>query len=264
MKALILFVFFGLSYANPLYPYERTAVFPFKVEGFKNVSFQLKSDQMRELQKSLIGSDVLIANINEFMDKFIQNTDALFKRKNMDPMPMPEVYEEMSADILWLIPYKGFIDMYYGSLTGPSTIYRKGDSIVSYDKDTEYLRLKVPISFKTLQFSYIFTVSFPLIFTSHGRADGGVTDLDMNIAIGVNFVTGLISLDEYTITNSGHISISFHTTGLLPNWTWNLMLNACTALLNGYILEILQSVVEGTLTSAINVLNTIIQNILNA
>ena len=103
-----------------------------------------------------------------------------------------------------IITYHGELDLTNGWLSDVSTIHRGGDVLATYDTDVKFLEITVPIGFNDLQFTYDYSAKIMGLGPA-GYIDGQVTDLAVEVKIGVDPVALVLSLDEFNIVHAGFV-----------------------------------------------------------
>nr|XP_015835604.1 PREDICTED: uncharacterized protein LOC103312896 [Tribolium castaneum] len=199
------------------------------------------------------------AILNEYADKIFQNIQNLMIHGGFDPIEMPDMHTGFNYTLI--ITYHGELDLTHGWLSDLSTIHRSGDVVVSYSSNTKYLEITVPIAFDDLQFTYDYSAKIMGLGPT-GGIEGKANSVGVRVKIGFNVETLEASLDEFSITNSGRITFHFNGNALI-DWLLNLLTDVTTILLKRVILLVVENVIKGGLSAAIDAINEVINGFLN-
>ncbi|EFA03851.1 uncharacterized protein LOC660232 [Tribolium castaneum] len=209
----------------------------------------------KTLDKTKSGTEAII---NDYADKIFANLHDLMIH-GFDPIEMPDQHSGFNYTLI--ITYHGELDLTHGWLSDISTIHRGGDVVVTYSSNTKYLEVTVPIAFDDMQFTYDYSAKIMGLGPT-GGIEGKIAKLTCEVKIGFDVEAIQASLDEFYITNSGHIT--FHFNGnVLVDWLLNLLTDVTTILLKEVILLVVEGVVRGGLTSAVDAINDAINGFLN-
>lgn len=255
MKFLLLCcALLGTALAGPV----ETTVKQIKLDEEQIQGLKILKEKIENYEGNLMDDEVLTAEINEWADKLFTNVDKLMIKKHFDPIVMPEVHEEIDYYIS-----SCYYSLWNGQLTGPATLGRDGHALITYNKTDKQLKFAIPLAFQHLDFEYRWAVKLIWFVGYNGIAGGDVKNLEMRIAVGINFDTFMLSLIEYKVVDSGHITINFSGLPFLWSWWVYAIANASTAALNRIILNMVENMVKEPLGQMITVLNTVIQGILH-
>ncbi|XP_044267281.1 uncharacterized protein LOC123013047 [Tribolium madens] len=199
------------------------------------------------------------AVINEYADKIFTNLRVLMIHGGFDPIEMPDQHSGFNYTLI--ITYHGELDLTHGWLSDISTIHRGGDVVVTYSSNSKYLEVTVPIAFDDMQFTYDYSAKI-MGLGPRGGIEGKISALTCEVKIGFDVDKIHASLDEFYITHSGHITFHFNGNALV-DWLLNLLTDVVTVLLKEVILLVVEGVVRGGLTTAVDAINDAINGFLN-
>ncbi|KAJ8952618.1 hypothetical protein NQ317_000955 [Molorchus minor] len=93
-----------------------------------------------------------------------------------------------------------------------------------------------------------------------GQIIGKVEKLRINVQLSFNFTSYNATLDNFDITNTGKLSLSFKA-NVLTDWLANILTTVVTTFLHPVIIGVIQSIVKGGLQAAVDAVNNFIHGI---
>ncbi|CAG9829934.1 unnamed protein product [Diabrotica balteata] len=202
-------------------------------------------------EKSSSGN--ITAELNEFLDKVLENVGNYIINHGYDPFPIP--------DTVLNLPITGSITLKKGWLRDLSMIKRYKDTDVIYSSAEKKLKMVFSLQFQELQFVYNYITNY-LLLTIKGDVEGKIENVIIEAALNFDFNTYNATLDNFDIMNTGSIDIHFSGNDLI-DWLTNMMTGVVTAFLHPLILSIIQNVFKGTLSDLVDAVNEIIHGILH-
>ncbi|KAL3266067.1 hypothetical protein HHI36_010254 [Cryptolaemus montrouzieri] len=175
----------------------------------------------------------------------------MLKRENLDTMPVNDVDKRF----FW-----GHLKLTEIQVNGIASLFRCGDFELTYEHDTEQLRVEFHLGFDELGFgcSYRTTV---LGIGPHGQITGKVKNLEMELSLIIDLDLLEATVQKYKITKSGHIKIDLHGHPLTDWWN-DIIINSATTIFKGIIEHTVDNMVTQFLTSLVDEIDSILEIIL--
>ncbi|KAK9869501.1 hypothetical protein WA026_003254 [Henosepilachna vigintioctopunctata] len=207
--------------------------------------------------KSFKYGETITVTVNKFIDKLLAEAEKHFQEEGVDPLLLPDVEEKIRKKI-GFIHYKGSVKLTSINVKKLSSLYRSGDSAVSYDTSSKKARLDIPLKLNKLDVSCDFRAKLPPIKT-HGSITGEMKDVNMIMSIGIDFNTRKAFSMQYKITKSGSIKVHFHVHKII-NWLMNLIGNTATKMFKSKIINKLDNVLNKLIQKIVDDINHIISD----
>ncbi|XP_068903973.1 uncharacterized protein [Tenebrio molitor] len=257
MRKLILAALLAASICA--YPHKHNYHIVYDTVEFKNwpsytpKKINVSTEKLREALfcNTTTPRDDIHDTVNACADKLFEYVDQLLA-EHLDPLSLPDMHTGFNYTLI--ITYHGELDLTNGNLGDFSSIHRGGD--IDYSKDDQKVTLTLPIAFDDLAITYDYSAKIMGLGPT-GGIEGSVTDLAMEVTFGFDYVNLLITLEDFTITNSGHIDFKF-TGHALIDWLLNLLTDVVTSLLKKVILSVVEDVVGGALEAIVDEINSIL------
>ncbi|EFA08506.1 uncharacterized protein LOC662311 [Tribolium castaneum] len=144
-------------------------------------------------------------NVNACIDKLFSIVDG-FIAKNFDPLPLKDMHAGFNYTLI--ITYHGELDLTNGKLLGFSSLHRTDDATYNYDLLAQTATIAVGFGFDQLGFTYDYSAKI-MNLGPIGGLEGSVTDLGMNLELEFDFKNKALTLEDFSITDSGKITFKF-------------------------------------------------------
>ncbi|XP_044272295.1 uncharacterized protein LOC123016144 [Tribolium madens] len=194
-------------------------------------------------------------NVNACIDKMFTIIDG-WMAKHVDPLSLHDMHAGFNYTLI--VTYHGELDLTNGKLLGFSTLHRSDDATFKYDLLAQTASVGVGIGFQHLGFTYDYSAKI-MGLGPKGGIEGTVTDLNMNLEVGFDFKKKVLTLENFSISNSGKVQFKF-TGHAIVDWLLNLLTKLVTSLMKNVILEVMEGVVGGAIDAIVEAINNYWKN----
>ncbi|XP_059478698.1 uncharacterized protein LOC132198601 [Neocloeon triangulifer] len=188
--------------------------------------------------------------INNFVDRLINEIKKYIIDNNLDPVPLPDLVEGFSYEDFLGIVWHGEASMRNGQMTGITSLYRNGDADFTYENFN--LTVSAQMGLLAIKADYDFQATFmDLGPTGHAEIFANDILFGFSFSFDMNIANATATLHSFEILSTRKIDVNI--TGLLwgLNFLVEVFVNLFVDIFKGTILNVLSSVMENALREAL-------------
>ncbi|XP_046393277.1 uncharacterized protein LOC124161112 [Ischnura elegans] len=188
------------------------------------------------------------ANMNEYVDKLLENAKKFMIENGLDPYQLDDITQSFSATDLIGIVWHGELKLTKGWAQDLSTIYRSGDVDVQFNN--EIVSITANLGFIDITFDYDFSAQFMNIGPT-GNLDGKANQVQVVLKVDADLNTKKVELKDFSIANVGDVKIEFSGMGTVGDWIVDQLSKVVLDLFKGPIISKVQDVLKGSIEDAL-------------
>jgi len=180
---------------------------------------------------------------DEYIDMILGYLQGVIAEQGLDPADLPGAHASFSDTVLG-ITFHGSADCYNGKLSGLSTLHRSGNTDFTLDEHT--LTLLASLGLNDLSGHYDAKAEFMGVSVGAG-ATLKINSVDVYFSAIMPLENGgSLQIQEFQITNIGHIDIDISGLGPL-NWILETVVGAIGNVIRDFLADVLEGPIKGLL-----------------
>ncbi|XP_066258608.1 uncharacterized protein [Euwallacea similis] len=201
-------------------------------------------------ENASVRAGVIQADVTQYVLEILKNVQRIMVQDGFDPMHLSDQYVNLLV---------GYVSATNGSIQHLSTITISNNVFATYSSDTKILELTLPLAFDSLLITYDYHTQALLIGVT-GDVNAEISNVKLNLQLGMNFTDLHAFVHKADITNSGTIKCRFTGLGLL-DWIIDLLSDTFTTLCHGIIISVIDIVIQVPVELVVGKINEIIDEI---